>query len=90
MLNNNEVSNYRIFFSLGVLKGNYKYLFIKDGGGTREEYFNLAEDPLEKNNLIGKYPEEIKKLHEDLWRFDAPRRIFEATKYKRKIRFYGK
>lgn len=88
MLNNNEVSNYRIFFSLGVLKGNYKYLFIKDGGGTREAYFNLAEDPLEKNNLIGKYPEEIKKIHEDLWRFDAPRRILEATKSKHKISFY--
>ena len=88
MLNNNEVSNYRIFFSLGVLKGDYKYLFIKDGGGSREAYYNLSEDPLEKNNLIGKYPDEINRIHEDLWRFNAPRRILEATEHKRKIRFY--
>lgn len=88
MLNNNEVSNYRIFFSLGLLKGDYKYLFIKDGGGSREAYYNLSEDPLEKNNLIGKYPGEIKKIYEDLWRFDAPRKILRATKNKRKISFY--
>lgn len=88
MLNNNEVSNYRIFFSLGVLKGDYKYLFIEDGGGPREAYYNLSEDPLEKNNLIDQHPEEIKRIYEDLWRFDAPRKILKETKNKRKISFY--
>lgn len=88
MLNNNEVSNYRIFVSIGVLKGDYKYLFIRDAGGSREEYYNLAEDPLEKNDLIKKYPERIVEIRRELQRFPAPRIILKAEEEKKKINFY--
>jgi arylsulfatase A-like enzyme len=89
LLNNNEVSNYRIFLSVGLLKGDYKYLFIKDGRGSREALYNLAEDPGEKNNLINKYPYKIQKIYRELSTFNAPRKILESVKNGKRIDFHN-
>jgi glucan phosphoethanolaminetransferase (alkaline phosphatase superfamily) len=89
LLNNNEVSNYRIFLSVGLLKGDYKYLFIKDGRGSREALYNLAEDPREKNNLINKYPYKIQKIYRELSTFNAPRKILESVKNGKRIDFHN-
>jgi glucan phosphoethanolaminetransferase (alkaline phosphatase superfamily) len=88
LLNNNEVSNYRIFLSVGLLKEDYKYLFIKDGNGFREALYNLADDPEEKNNLIKKYPGKVEAIYRELNNFDAPRKIFESVKKGKRIDFY--
>ncbi len=75
MLNNNEVSNYRVFISIGVLKGDYKYLLLNDGTGFREEYYHLPTDPAESENLFQLFPQQIEMIHSELQQIPPTRRI---------------
>lgn len=79
MLNNNEVSNYRVFISVGVLKGDYKYLLLNDGTGFREEYYHLPSDPAESDNLFQLFPRQIETIHSELEQIPATRRILEIA-----------
>lgn len=71
MLNNNEISNYKIFTSVGVLLGDFKYILVKDGPRFREELFNLGNDPGERHNLIDDHPEKIARIYEELSQYQA-------------------
>jgi arylsulfatase A-like enzyme len=54
--------------TLGVRSGNYKFIFYP-GIWDISEFFDLAKDPEEKNNLYRHpaYQEEIKRLRKELW-----------------------
>lgn len=71
MLNNNEISNYKIFTSVGVVMGDYKYILVKDGPRFREELFNLSNDPGERRNLIDDHPERIARIYEELSQYQS-------------------
>lgn len=87
MLNNNEVSQYRIFLSIGILKGDYKYLFIRDGEGPREELYNLALDPGEKINIIAQNREKVAEIYRELEAFHAPAKILHTSRKGVKVQF---
>jgi len=87
MLNNNEVTRYRIFLSIGVLKGDYKYLFIRDGEGPREEFYNLALDPGEKINIIAHNREKVLEIYRELDIYDAPPKILHTSRRGVKVQF---
>jgi arylsulfatase A-like enzyme len=52
---------------LASIKGYEKYIYHHD---LPDEFFDLSEDPLERNNLAGERPEEVDERREDLlaWR----------------------
>lgn len=87
MLNNNEVTQYRIFLSIGVLKGDYKYLFIRDGEGPREELYNVALDPGEKINIIARNPDKVLEIYRELDLYDAPAKILHTSRKGVKVKF---
>jgi phosphoglycerol transferase MdoB-like AlkP superfamily enzyme len=53
---------------MASLNGTEKYIYHY--GNQPEEFFDLSEDPLEKENLAGERPEEVEKRREELleWR----------------------
>lgn len=71
MLNNNEISNYKIFTSVGVLMGDFKYILVKDGPRFREALFNLADDPGERHNLIADHPDKLAQIYGELSQYQS-------------------
>ncbi len=55
---------------LASIKGDEKYIYHY--GNRGDEYFDLSEDPYEKNNIIGRQDEEeIQALRNDLLAWEA-------------------
>ena len=79
MLNNNEISNYKIFTSVGVVLGDYKYILLKDGPRFREALFNLANDPGEQHNLIADYPDKIAQIYDELSQYQSAYSILRQS-----------
>jgi hypothetical protein len=50
---------------VGVVQGDWKYLFTTSGGG--ELLFNLADDPYEQKNLIRTATEQRRQLRAHAW-----------------------
>lgn len=80
MLNNNEVSNYKIFLSLGVITGDYKYMLIKKGSAFREVTFNIRLDELESNNLTNVHHKLVDDIQSEIRKYDSARKILELAK----------
>jgi glucan phosphoethanolaminetransferase (alkaline phosphatase superfamily) len=78
MLNNNEVSNFRMFISIGLLHGEKKYIMIKQNSGYYEYLFDFMQDPAEQNNLITTDVAEVEFAYRQLSRHTATRILMEA------------
>lgn len=78
-LNNNEISNHRLFRSCGLKIGDMKYLLIKDAEGYREELFDLAADPAERENLLAGKAQLAVPFREQLRQFPAARKLLEES-----------
>nr|WP_320118883.1 sulfatase-like hydrolase/transferase [uncultured Marinifilum sp.] len=71
-----------------ILKGDWKMLRFPD---RPAELYNLAKDISENNNLAYKYPEKVRELFKDLWKWEAQlerplwqlKRIYEVNAMKR-------
>ena len=50
-----------VIFKFMVRKGQYKYIFLSNGG--RRQLFDLQKDPKELHNLASELPEVVKDLH---------------------------
>ena len=79
MLNNNEVSNYKIFLSLGVISGDYKYMLIKKGSAFREVTFNIRLDQDEINNLTNVHHKLVDDIQAEIRKYDSARKILELA-----------
>ena len=79
MLNNNEVSNYKIFLSLGVISGDYKYMLIKKGSAFREVTFNIRHDQDEINNLTNVHLKLVDDIQAEIRKYDSARKILELA-----------
>ena len=80
-MNNNAISNYRIFTTFGLVKGDWKYLFIRDGYGVREEYYDLSSDPEEKRNLEAAYPRELETRLREIPAFESGDDLFRRSRW---------
>jgi lipoteichoic acid synthase len=65
-----EMSCYHERTCLASINGDEKYIYSY--GNRGEEYYDLSEDPNERNNIIGEQPErKIDDLRDDLLRWEA-------------------
>jgi hypothetical protein len=65
-----KMSCYHERTCLASIDGDEKYIYSY--GNRGEEYYDLSEDPNERNNIIGEQPErKIDDLRDDLLRWEA-------------------
>jgi uncharacterized sulfatase len=57
------------FPDLAIREGEWKLLVDRDG--TAAELFNVVRDPNEKNNLASDEPDRVKRMSEQVIRWDA-------------------